>query len=274
MSGVNVQKIKWWAGLTLAASMVAVAACGASSQDGGSSSPETSSAESSEQQGQGQSGAKGEQDQAGQSAGQPDVSGIPDVVAVVNGTEITKDEFVPLFQTQFQQMSMQAQQSGQPVDEKQLKTQTAENMVATELLSQEAEKRGISISDKEVDKGLKEAAEASQMSEKDFLAAMKKQGLDEAAVDSQLKTQLGIEKLIADEHGEFTVSDEEIGAAYQQAKTQQEQMGAQSGQGGQMPPLEKVRPQLEEQVKSQKSTEATQKYAEKLRKDADVKINV
>ncbi|WP_309133140.1 SurA N-terminal domain-containing protein [Brevibacterium sp.] len=270
------QKIKWWAGLTLAASMVAVAACGASAQQGSeSSSAETSSAESSEKQGQSQSGAQdaqGQQDQA--QSGKPDVSGIPDVVAVVNGTEIKKDEFIPLFQTQFQQMSMQAQQSGQPVDEKQLKTQTAENMVATELLSQEAKKRGISISDKEVDKGLKEAAESSQMSEKDFLAAMKKQGLDEAAVDSQLKTQLGIEALIEDEHGEFKVSDEEIGAAYQQAKTQQEQMGAQSGQAGQMPPLEKVRPQLEEQVKSQKSTEATQKYAEKLRKEADVKINV
>ncbi|RBP65029.1 peptidyl-prolyl cis-trans isomerase SurA [Brevibacterium sanguinis] len=270
MSGVDVQKIKWWAGLALAASMVAVAACGASAQKDGGSAEETSPAASSEQ---GQSDAQGGKDQPG-AQGQPDVSGIPDVVAVVNGTKITKDEFVPLFQTQFQQMSMQAQQSGQPVDEKQLKTQTAENMVSTELLSQEAEKRGISISDKEVDKGLKEAAESSQMSEKDFLAAMKQQGLDEAAVDSQLKTQLGIEALIADEYGEFKVSDEEVGAAYQQAKTQQEQMGAQSGQGGQMPPLEDVRPQLEEQVKSQKSTEATQEYAGKLRKEADVTINV
>lgn len=255
---------KWWTGLAISISVVALAACG--SQDDSADS----AAEQSPSAGAGQdAGAQGTEQGGG-----PDVSGIPDVVAEVNGEKILKEDFVPLFETQYQQMAMQSQSTGQQVDEGQLKKQTAENMVSTELLSQEADKRGISVSDEDVKKGLKETAESSQMSEEDFLKAMKDQGLDEAGVHEQLGQQLAIEGLIKDEHGEFKVTDEEIGAAYEQAKTQQEQMGAQSGQQAPMPPLEEVRPQLEEQVKSQKENEATQKYAGELRKDAKVTINL
>jgi hypothetical protein len=107
------------------------------------------------------------QDGSGQD-GKPNTKDIPEVVAEVNGEKITKDDFVPLFETQYQQMQAQAQQSGQPVDEKDLKKQTAENLVSTEVLTQEADKRKISVSDKDIDKALKESAQSGQMSEKDF----------------------------------------------------------------------------------------------------------
>lgn len=251
---------KWLLGLTLSVSLVAFAACG--SPEDKPADDQTSAAEQGQDSGQSQDG-------------KPSTDGIPEVVAEVNGKKITKDDFVPLFETQYQQMQMQAQQSGQPVDEKDLKNQTAENLVSTELLRQEAENRGIKVSDKDIDKALGESAKSSQMSKKEFLAAMKKQGMDEKKVHSELKTQLSIEDLIKDEYGEFKVSGEEIGQAYEQAKAQQEQMGQQGGQQPQeVPPLEEVRPQLEKQVKSQKSTEATQKYAKKLRDEGDVTINL
>lgn len=255
------QKSKWLLGLALSVSVVAFAACG---------SPEDKPAEE-------KTSAAAEQSQGKDQAqnGKPNTDGIPDVVAEVNGEKITKDDFVPLYETQYQQMQMQSQQSGQQVDEKKLKTQTAENLVSTELLSQEADDRGIKVTDKDIDKALGESAKSSQMSKKDFLAAMKKQGMDEKKVHSELKTQLSIEDLIKDEYGEFKVSGEEIGQAYQQAKTQQEQMAQQGGQQAQeVPPLEEMRPQLEKQVKSQKSTQATQKYAKKLREKGDVTINL
>lgn len=261
------QKSKWLLGLALSVSVVSFAACG-SAED--KPADEQTSAAAEQKQGQDQAQGQGKSQE-----GKPNTDGIPKVVAEVNGKKITKDDFVPLYETQYQQMQMQSQQSGQQVDEKQLKTQTAENLVSTELLSQEAEKRDIKISDKDIDKALGESAKSSQMSKKDFLAAMKKQGMDEKKVHSELKTQLSIEDLIKDEYGEFKVSGEEIGQAYQQAKTQQEQMAQQGGQQAQeVPPLEEMRPQLEKQVKSQKSTEATQKYAKKLRKQGDVTINL
>ena len=257
---------RWLLGLAMSVSVVALAACGS---QGDEASPKESSAAAEQSP-----GADSAHDQQGQQ-GKPNTKDIPEVVAEVNGKKIKKSEFVPLFETQYQQMQMQAQQSGQPVDEKGLKKQTAENLVSTEVLVQEADKRKIDVSDKDIDKGLQESAKSGQMSEKDFLKAMKDQGMDEKKVRSELKNQLKIEGLIEDEYGEFKVSGEEIGQAYEQAKSQQEQMAQQGGQGQQeMPPIDEMRPQLKEQVKSQKSQEATQKFAKKLRKQADVTIHL
>ena len=257
---------RWVLGLAMSVSVVALAACGSQGDD---AKPQESSAAAEQSPGADGSG------QDGSEQGKPNTKDIPEVVAEVNGEKITKDDFVPLFETQYQQMQAQAQQSGQPVDEKDLKKQTAENLVSTEVLTQEADKRKISVSDKDIDKALKESAQSGQMSEKDFLSAMKDQGMDEKKVRSELKNQLKIEGLIDDEYGEFEVSGEEIGQAYEQAKSQQEQMAQQGGQGQQeMPPIDEMRPQLKEQVKSQKSQEATQKFAKKLRKQADVTIHL
>ena len=254
---------RWLLGLAMSVSVVALAACGSQGDD---AKPQESSA-AAEQSPGADSGEQGQQ-------GKPNTKDIPKVVAEVNGEKIMKDDFVPLFETQYQQMQMQAQQSGQPVDEKDLKKQTAENLVSTEVLVQEADKRKISVTDKDIDKGLKESAKSGQMSEKDFLKAMKDQGMDEKKVRSELKNQLKIEGLVEDEYGEFEVSGEEIGQAYEQAKAQQEQMAQQGGQQQEMPSLDEMRPQLKEQVKSQKTDEVTQKFAKKLRKQADVTLHL
>lgn len=260
------RKNKWLLGLAVSLSVVGLAACGG--QDDGAKSEKT---EAAAEQSPGADSAQGQD-------GKPKTDDIPDVVAEVNGDKIMKDDFVPLYETQYQQMQMQAQQSGQPVDEKDLKKQTVENLVSTKVLTQEADDRKIKVSDKDVDKALGESAKSSQMSKKDFLAAMEKQGMDEKKVHSELSSQLKIEDLVKDEYGEFKATDVEIGQAYEQAKTQQEQMaqqgGQQAGQSAEVPPLEEMRPELEKQVKSQKSNEATQKFAKKLRDKADVTIKI
>src|SRR5699024_12112908 len=107
----------------MSVSVVALAACGS---QGDEAKPQESSAAAEQSTGADGSG----QDGSGQ--GKPSTKDIPEVVAEVNGEKITKDDFVPLFETQYQQMQAQAQQSGQPVDEKDLKKQTAENLVSTE----------------------------------------------------------------------------------------------------------------------------------------------
>src|SRR5918994_1689378 len=58
-------------------------------------------------------------DGADASAGaEPDLEGIPDVVAEVNGEEVTKEEFTPIYEAAFQQAAMQAQMSGEaPAEE-------------------------------------------------------------------------------------------------------------------------------------------------------------
>ncbi|MDZ4235897.1 MAG: SurA N-terminal domain-containing protein [Dietzia sp.] len=66
---------------------------------------------------------------------------------------MSKDEFVTVFEGQYQQMAMQAQMTGQPVDEDQLRSQTLEGLVGSELLRQEALERGLEVSDAELEPG-------------------------------------------------------------------------------------------------------------------------
>lgn len=278
-------KRKWRLAVVATGSILIAAGCSMPGDDGGDAAksetaPAAEQAPADEGAGAGDdAGAEGSAGGDGtdaQSKG-PNLDDIPDPVAEVNGSKVTKDEFVSVFEGQFQQMSMQAQSSGQPVDEEKLKEQSIEGLVGAELLEQEAEKRGLKASDKEIDASLAEFAKTNQVSTDEFVAKMGEQGMDRAAVMDQIEKQLIVEKLIDDEYGEFTPSDKEVQAAYDQVSQQQSMMGgAQGGQTGgqQLPPLEQVRPQVEEQVKSEKQAQNMQSLSEKLRKDADVTVHL
>ncbi|MGH3307966.1 MAG: hypothetical protein ACRDOX_09790, partial [Nocardioides sp.] len=99
-------------GHVLAAALLALTACGGSGSESDASGSEEKSSES--------PSADSEQ------GPQPDLEGIPEVVAEVNGEEVTRDEFVSTYESQFQQASMQAQMGGEQPDEDALKKQVAE----------------------------------------------------------------------------------------------------------------------------------------------------
>ena len=251
-------KNKWRLVAVAAGAVLIAAGCSAPGDgDGTAEGDPTAAAEQADTQ------ADADQDGAG-----PNIDDIPDPVAEVNGTEISKDEFVTVYQGQYQQMTMQAQMTGQPVDENQLKSQTLEGLVGSELLRQEAVERGLEVSDAEVDTALAEFAEANQASEDEFLAAMGEQGLDRDAVMEQIEKQLLVDKLIVDEYGEFSATDQEIEAAYQQLVQQQAMSGGQAGGG--LPPLEQVRGEVEEQLVAEQQAQAMQTLSEELREGADV----
>ena len=109
----------------------------------------------------------------------PDVSGIPEIIAEVNGEKITKADFTRIYEGQFAQVVQQAQLSGQELDQKQLRKQTAEGLVNTELLIQQAAKKKIFATAKDLDQALADVAKSNDMDTKEFLATMDKQGLNE-----------------------------------------------------------------------------------------------
>jgi len=254
-------------GLSLTVALLGVSACGGDDGGGdggnGDASPEAQSTESPQAQ------------------PTPDLSGIPDVVAEVNGEEVTKDEFVAAYEGQFQQQAMQAQMSGQELDQDQMKEQTANGMVDTELLVQEAGNRDLEVTDEAKEQTLNEVVEQSQLGSADeFYSAMEEQGMDREQVDSQLETQVQIDQVIADEAGNIEPSEDELRQLYEQQKQQQEQMGqGQGGQGGQpsqqqMPSFEEMKPQLKQQAEMQKESEVAQTLVEGLRENADISINL
>ena len=252
----HVKRTRTVLGLTMAAAMIALTACGGgddSSAAGGDASGATS-----------------------QEASAPELEGIPDVVAEVNGEEVTKDEFAPIYQAQLEQATTQAEQmGGEAPDEAALQKQTADNLVDTELLAQEAEARGIEVSDEDVDAELTALAEQNQLgSAEELLAALEQQGTTEDQARAQLETQVMVEQLVTDEAGPAETTDKELRTLYRQAKQQQAQMGQQGGQQQEIPPYADVKPQLEEQAEADRVSTVAGTLVEELRKDADITINL
>lgn len=246
-------KKKLAAVLALVASLSLVTACSSSgepvaSQTAGESTPGPADGES--------------------NAPAPDTAGVPDIVATVNGEKITKADFVRIYEGQFPQVLMQAQMSGQGLDQDQLRKQTVEGLISTELLIQEAARKNINATAKDVESALDDIAEGNNMDKTEFLAFMQEQGLDESAVQAQVRTQLQVERLIANEVGSFKPTTEELKAAYEVVLKQQKE---QSGQG---PAYEQVKPELEQQLKLQKEAAAVKEYVQKLRKGAKISVQM
>ncbi|UOQ91777.1 SurA N-terminal domain-containing protein [Halobacillus shinanisalinarum] len=257
---------KWLLLLSLVVTASLIAACGNAdeSAEGNNEKQEAQKEESAKDK-------KGEEGAGQTKMPEPDLEGVPEVVAKVNGEEIPKEKFKTSYEGQFQRMAMQSQMSGQKVDQDKLKKQVAEGLVSQELLIQEADNRGLKASQKAIDETLNGLVKQNGLkSKEEFMSALKKQGMNEEEVMSQLKTQVKVDQLIAAEAGDVEPTDKELKAAYDQIKKQQEQMGG----GAEIPSFDEMKPKLETQVKSQKEAKAAQTLVEKLRKDADVTVNL
>jgi len=246
-----------------AAAVLTLGACGGS--DGGAE--QDPAATDSAAQGQ-DPAASGE----AASATEPDLSDVPDVVAEVNGEQVTRDEFVPIYEASFRQATAQAEMGGAAPDEEALKKQAVDDLVDTELLAQEAESRGLEVSGADVDAELESLAEQNQMgSAEELLAAVEEQGLSEDQARAQVETQVMVEQLVVDEDGPVRPTEKELRALYARVKQQQ----AQSGQEGQsIPPFAQVRDQLEEQARTERIGTVAGSLLDGLRKDADISIKL
>lgn len=209
--------------------------------------------------------------EAGTEMADPDLEGIPDVVAEVNGKKIMKDDFEANYVGQYQQVMLQSQMSGEEVDQSQLKEMVLESMIGQELLIQKAENSDLSASETEVNALFDQLVAQNGLQSKDeFIAAMEEQGMDKAEVNSLLERQVKVDQLIAAESGDIEPTDQELEEYYEMLKSQQEQQGGDQ----EIPTFDEIRENIKEQVKNEKEAEVTQSLVDKLREDAQVKINI
>ena len=264
------------AALTLTAALGLTAACSGGQDDPSQASDGGGQAAPAASDGGGQA-APGASDGGG-AAGDPqaqqpqeaDVSDVPEVVATVNGTEITKDDFVQTYQSQYQQMAMQQQAGGQAPDEEQLKTQVAEQLVNNELLRQGA--AGIEATDKDIDTTLDEIAKQSGLGSGDeVVSALEQQGISAEQVRQDAASQFAITTYIEQEADIAEPSDEELKAQYD---AMVEQQSAAGGAAEEVPSFEEMKDQLAQQATMQQQNEAATEIAGKLRESGDVTINV
>lgn len=252
---------KWLSSLTIIGSLLLLTACNGDEE---AATEDTGSAEEAEAP---ESGAAEEQPEMPE----PDLEGVPDVVAEVNGTEIEKTEFEEAYNMQFQQMAMMSQMSGEELNQDDLKKQVADGLVSQELLIQEADNREIEVTEEDTNGVLDSLVEQNGMeSQDDLFAAFEEQGMPEDEVMSQVDMQVKIDKLIAEEAGDIEPSEEEMQEIYDAQVAQMEQMETEE----EPPSFEEMEPQLKEQVVMQKEGEAAQGLVADLKESADVTMHL
>lgn len=211
-------------------------------------------------------------DQSGSSSASSD---IPDVVAEVNGEEITKSEFSEVYDAQLAAAEAQVAQGGEAPDEAALRDEIVQSLVTEELLTQEVAKRDIEVTDKQVQQTLADLATENGLESTDaFISALEEQGLDRETIDEEARQRAQFDTLISEEAGPLEATDKEVRDLYQQLKEQQA-AAAEAGQEGQtLPPLKQVRTELEDQVTSQEESQVATELIDGLREQADITINL
>jgi FKBP-type peptidyl-prolyl cis-trans isomerase (trigger factor) len=185
-----------------------------------------------------------------------------DVVATVNGEEITRAEILSL------QNSVAAQQGVDvstltPEVKAQFQTQAVNSLVGQALLRQATAKAGITASSTEVEAQLA-SAKAQFSTPDEYTQALTAQGLTEATLREQISTNLAVQAYLDKElnFGSIKISDEEIKTAYDQIATTQSNV----------PPLSEVKEQVRQLLLQQKEQPLIDAQIQKLRSEGDVKI--
>src|SRR5690625_747801 len=209
-----------------------------------------------------------------------DLSDVPAVVAEVNGDEISKEEFTSLYEPQFQQQAMMAQQGGQEMDETELKTQVADQLVDNRLLIQAAEEAGGEATDEDVDAILEDVAQQNGLGSADeVIAALEEQGQSEEQIREDAATQHKLDTYIAQEADIAEPSEDELRQQYDEIVEQQSQADSDGGgegadQQAEVPPFEEVRDQLAEEATAEQENAAATEIVTELRESADITINL
>jgi len=136
----------------------------------------------------------------------------PGVVAVVNGSEISLDDFT----RELARVERLVLNTGKPLTCRQitkLRTEVVEGMVRQELLYQES-KKSIKVSDAEIDGQLKKLKE-QYASEADFTNALSVLKISPASFRSQVERSLSVQRLVETRFAaKAEVTDKEIRAYY------------------------------------------------------------
>lgn len=192
-----------------------------------------------------------------------------DLVATVNGEGISKEKY----EKELEATKASYEQQGMPADQMdskmkaELEKSVLDQMVNAELLLQTAEKDGISVDQKEMDTEL-ENIKSNFENDKQFEEALKKNKLTESDLKDQMKKQMMVTKYLDSKIGKVEVTEQEVQALYDQYKQQTESQKQKPEE------LAKIKPQLEQQVLTQKKQEKTNKLVEEIRKENEDNIKI
>lgn len=183
-------------------------------------------------------------------------------VAIVNGEEISQQEL----NDKFEQVKMFYQQQGMELEgenEVQIQKEVLDQLVNTKLISQAAAEEGFSTSQDEVQAQIEQIKE-QYGNDEELNAVLEQNNLNLASLEKEIKNELTINKYLESNIEAPSVSQDEIKEKYEQYKQQTENM----------PELEEVKSQLEEEIKSEKGQASISELVNKLKETSEIEILV
>lgn len=186
------------------------------------------------------------------------------VVARVNGEELFGEDLNYQKLQIAQLMGIADLDSTDETTKKQIQNQALDAIVNTEILIQSAENAGLSVTEDEVDGEYASIIESIGGDEvaNERLAFL---GITEDYFKKNLRSDILIQKYVSmrDDIADVTVTDEEIQAFYDEVT---------DGATENVPPLEEVRFQIEEQLQFQKEQQVLSELLESLRQGSNVEL--
>lgn len=177
-----------------------------------------------------------------------------DVVVNINDSGVKGTHYNVIYA----QTKMQMQQLGQDTkDVDAIKEHALDELIAQELVMQDADDKGVKVSDKEVDKELKNFKEEN---DENFQAYLDEFDLSEETYKEQLFFSLVLDKYVAEEIDAKEATDEEAKETYDNMKEQNDEL----------PEFDEIKDDLKQQLQGQKKQEQLQAKIEKLKKSADI----
>jgi|GEM_PF-2223776 len=145
-----------------------------------------------------------------------------------------------------------------------LRSQALEEIINERVVLADAESKGITVTDAEVDTQLADIRSRFE-TEEAFEAELSKNAFTQETLRENVRRELLIQKYVDQIAGAsaLTVTEAEITAFYDQLK----------GQNENLPPLEELRAEIETQLKNQKLAAIVQQVVTDLRGKADVQMN-
>jgi hypothetical protein len=187
-----------------------------------------------------------------------------EVVAVVNGQEITAGELDVSIQQFNQAAALQGMDVTDPAVAADIRTQALEVLVNTTLLLQKAGELEIAITPEQVSERLEEIK--VEIGGEEVLAErMEELGIGEDRLEGDIEDELVIQALLDEvvfAEADMSVAEEEVTEFY----------AAVGGEEAGLPPLEEIRAEVEAQIIAQKEQLAIDAYLTEIKDAAEVEL--
>lgn len=214
-----------------------------------------------------------------------------ETMAVVNGEEITKEEF----ETNFEQIKIAYENQGASIEglEDEIREQLLEELINQQILRQEAEKRDIEIDNDEVEKEIKKIKEEFE-SEEEFNELLDFYGMNREILKENIFFDILVNKLREQviDKDEIEVTEEELKERYEEEeymfKEQQEMIDGQITEemreemekqeleelesDKEFEDFEELEPVLRDLIKQEKKQEMFYNIVEELKEESEIEI--